>query len=191
MNSFFLPSLISKKQAIQSIQSYQNNWITKWQSVFGSKKKLTSMEMVYLPYWCYDYEYTSLQMKEPICGKVAVETGKQLTAILPSTSGLEKVDLTAGGKTLLDVSGDSEQKVAEEAIYWEAFTREKKRKDIQVTITDTNLLYVPYWLGYVKSGNQMELIIVDATSGKVDLGIKDAMIQALMAGKEIETLLAN
>lgn len=191
MNSFFLPTVISKKQAVQSIQSYQNNWITKWQSVLGSKKKLTSMEMVYLPYWCYDYEYTSLQMREPIYGKVAVETGKQLTAILPSTAGLQELDLPNGEMTLLHVSGNPEQQVAEEAIYWEAFTREKKRKDIQVTITETNILYVPYWLGYVKSGNQMELVIVDATSGKVDLGIKDAMIQALMAGKENEIPLAR
>ncbi|MCG1023211.1 hypothetical protein [Sutcliffiella horikoshii] len=191
MNSFFLPSLISKKQALQSIQSYQNNWITKWQSVVSSKKKLTSMERVYLPYWCYDYEYTSLQMKEPICGKVAVETGKQLTAILPSTAALEEIDVSADEMTFLDVSGDPELKVAEDAIYWEAFTREKKRKDIQVTITETNLLFVPYWIGYVQGKSQIELIIVDATSGKVDLGIKDAMIQALMAGKEKKIPLAR
>jgi hypothetical protein len=181
MNSFFLASSVSKKQAVQAIQTYQNNWITKWQSLFGQKKKLTSIELVYLPYWCYDYEYTSLQMKEPIQGKVAVETGKQLTAILPSSAKLQLLDAKET-LPLLDYTGQPEQKVAEEAIYWEAFTREKKRKDIQVTITHTNLLYVPYWIGYVQ-GEKVEPTIVDATSGKVDLGIKDSIIMALIQGK--------
>ncbi|MGY3718251.1 hypothetical protein ACWE42_22305 [Sutcliffiella cohnii] len=176
MKSYFLPSSISKEEAIQSTQTYQRNWITKLQSLFGDKKKLTSIELLYLPYWCFDYEYDSLQIKEPIKGKIAVETVKKLTAILPSNANIKPVK---DGLALLPYTGIPDESIALEAMYWEAFTREKKRKNIRVIINESNILYVPYWVGYIE-GEKIDIIAVDATSGKVDLGIKDSIITALL-----------
>lgn len=178
MKNFYLKPGIEQGEAVKAIKAYQSNLIMKWQQLFKkNNKNLTSMEMLYLPYWCFDYHYQSKQMKDGIQGKVAVETYKHHTAILPDkTKFHEPVDHLS----LLPVNGEPVPEVARQQIYWEAFGREKKRIDISIEITDTATLYVPYWIGYVQ-GKEVEIIVVDATNGKIDLGIKEAVLEAIMA----------
>ncbi|OIJ17207.1 hypothetical protein BKP37_01360 [Anaerobacillus alkalilacustris] len=182
MESFLLRAVIEKKDAVRLISEHQNNLVIKWQKLFKKNhKKLTSIEMLYLPYWCFDYEYHSKQVKDTIKGKVAVETTKNLTAILPDGAELLSLSevLHKGGLPLLTVKGDPDPEVARETIYWEAFAKEKKRKDIKIEITNSSVLYVPYWIGYLQ-GEKIEIIAVDATTGKIDLGIKDAFLMKLV-----------
>ncbi|WP_026571823.1 hypothetical protein [Sediminibacillus terrae] len=180
MDSYVLQQAVGQEEAVRSIRQHQNNLIAKWQRLFRSGRQLTSIELVHLPYWCFTYQYHSKQMKDPIRGKVAVETYRHHTAILPESA---QYDPAENEQTLLLPCGGPVPEVARDEIYWEAFSREKKRKDITVDILETSLLYVPYWIGYLQ-GETIDIIAVDAANGKIDLGIKDSLLEAVMASSK-------
>jgi solute:Na+ symporter, SSS family len=64
------------------------------------------------------------------------------------------------------------------AIYWEAFQKEKKRKSIDITFNSSFVIYLPFWIGYL-TGKKVEVLPVDAITGKVDLKLKDAFINII------------
>ncbi|SDM79213.1 hypothetical protein [Sediminibacillus halophilus] len=177
MDSYVLQQVVGQKEAVRSIKQHQNNLIAKWQRLFRSGRQLTSIELIHLPYWCFSYEYRSKQMKDPIRGRVAVETYRHHTAILPESAQYRP---TTNEASLLAPCGGPVPEVARDEIYWEAFSREKKRKDIAVDILETAVLYVPYWIGYLQ-GDTIDIVAVDAANGKIDLGIKDSLLEAIMA----------
>ncbi|GEK58169.1 hypothetical protein CHL76_08420 [Marinococcus halophilus] len=178
MNKYVLNAALDQQEAVRNMKEHRQNFIEKWRRLFKKEKsKLISIEKLYLPFWCFKYEYSSKQLKSKIEGQVAIETYRHHTAILPdSTTFLDFEE----GLPVLPVKGKPVPEAARNEIYWEAFGREKKRKDIKIDIIDTALLYVPYWVGYV-SGQEWDIIIADATTGKIDLGLKDAMLEAIMA----------
>lgn len=181
MNKFVLNANLGHSEAVKNIKEYQQNIVEKWRRLFkNDKSRLVAIEKLYLPFWCFNYEYQSRQMKNKIEGKVAVETYKHHTAILPDNTAF--FELTKD-LTILPVKGKPLPEVARNEIYWEAFGREKKRKDIKIEIVDTGLLYVPYWVGYVNK-EEIDIVIVDATTGKIDLGLKESMLEAIMANSE-------
>ncbi|WP_053217058.1 hypothetical protein [Virgibacillus senegalensis] len=180
MKSYVLQQVVDQREAVRSIKQHQNNLIAKWQRLFRSGRQLTSIELVHLPYWCFTYQYQSKQMKDPIKGKVAVETYQHHTAILPESATYRPAEEAT---SLLPPNGEPVPEVARKEIYWEAFSREKKRKDIAVDIIDTAILYVPYWIGYLQ-GDKIDILAVDAANGKIDLGIKDALLEAIMASSK-------
>ncbi|ANU17128.1 hypothetical protein BBI11_08895 [Planococcus maritimus] len=180
MEKLMVQATISKEQAASHVYRHRKNFIMRWSQLFAEPEVPVSMELLYLPYWCYDYQYQSAEINKKISGKVAVETWKQHTAILPDNA---QVLPLADGFSLLKASGSPDPEYARKQLYWEAFGREKKRKSIQIEITDTNLLYAPYWIVYVE-GKQVDIVVVDAMTGKIDLGMKEAVMHAIMASRE-------
>lgn len=55
--------------------------------------------------------------------------------------------------------------------------KEKKKTQIDLDIGASCLIYVPYWLGYF-TGKSLEVSVVDATTGRVDLPIKESILHA-------------
>ncbi|WP_096437794.1 hypothetical protein [Alteribacter populi] len=168
-----------KNEAIKAMQTHLGNYILKVKRAFTSKQQLNSIELVYLPYWCYRYRFTTAKVKKPIEGRVAIEPTHGLSAILPENVELHDVHEARMGTTLLNVSDDPQPDKAKETVYWEVFSKEKKRQNIKVDILKTSLIYVPYWVGYLEN-DKLDIVAVDGTNGKVDLGVKEAILNGFL-----------
>ncbi|MFD2923108.1 hypothetical protein [Halobacillus naozhouensis] len=170
IQSYVKPEL-DKDEAVHSIMQHRSGLVMK---LFDhNRKKLKSIELVYLPFWCYGYRLVSNTLKDGIKGKVAIEPITNQSAILPveyPTYPIETVLNT------FEVTKEKDPSAAHQVIYWEAFYKEKKREKIDVEINSAWILYMPYWIGYLQS-DEIDILAVDAVTGKVDLSIKDALLQ--------------
>ncbi|WP_088032275.1 hypothetical protein [Evansella clarkii] len=177
MDKFYLEPAITKPQAWKSVHEQKINLVAKAISFFhGKKDRLVSMELLYLPYWSFDYSYIRKGMKEPIEGKIALETYTGDAAILPVKTKLEPLE---SQELCLPVYGQPINEAAKKAVYWEAFVKEKKHKNAEIEILKASVLYVPYYVGY-SEGAQIDITLVDATNGKIDTKLKDSVLYGMM-----------
>ncbi|MFC3419028.1 hypothetical protein ACFOLA_06005 [Salinicoccus hispanicus] len=168
----YLKPIIDKKEATFLMNDFlYSNW---WKKINRSVK-LVSIEKVYLPFWCFDYEAITHTVSEGMQGRIAIEPLSQMNAILPIDLEIEttEADFFPIQKPLYK---DSAQRL----IYWELFAKEKRREKIEVEILDQWLIHVPYWIGYTHDRNGVyDIVAVDALNGKVDIPIKDTALSYL------------
>ncbi|MGR3766387.1 hypothetical protein [Rossellomorea sp. NS-SX7] len=170
---YYLKEVIEKGEAVNAIREYESSFLVRILS--KEKKHLSSMELAYLPFWCYEYELTSATLTDAIIGKVAIEPITKTSAILPVDYPLYPVETDMN---LFPLCGEPDEEATKEAIYWEAFQKEKKRKSISITFNSSFVMYLPFWIGYLK-GNNVGILPVDAITGKVDLKLKDAFLKII------------
>lgn len=173
MKEYFLKPQVPQDKAIENIQDHLQNWISKW---FDGKNKLTSIELVYLPYSIFPYQLQSRSIKESIQGFIGIETYGKHSVILPVDQ--KTVELTPD-ISVLPIGEEIEEKLAYDAIYGEAFIKEKRRSSIQLEMGKPFLLYVPYWVGYLK-GKETDILVVDGLSGNIDVKLKDSVMKAFL-----------
>ena len=167
---YFLKETVDHREAVKTIQEHNSNLLVRF---FDKKKRtLHSMELTYLPFWCHEYNLKSATLKDSIKGKIAIEPITKTPAILPTEYPLQLAD---EGMNLFPITAEENKDVAKEAIYWEAFQKEKRRKSIQIEFNSSFVLYMPFWIGYLK-GETIQILPVDAITGKIDLKLKDAFL---------------
>jgi hypothetical protein len=168
---FYIEPKIDREAAIKRMQEYTSSKLIK---LWKRKQKLVSIELVYLPYWCYDYTLQSSSLKDGIHGKIAVESVSKTPAILPNDYPLLPLNKDVKG---LPIIGEADPEIARKTIYWEAFRKEKRKKSIELELQSPPwLLFMPYWIGYVE-GKAYEILPVDAVTGNLDLAIKDSFLK--------------
>lgn len=172
MSSYYLKSETSEGKAVNLLKK-QASGVIAW--ITGNKKNLKAVELVYLPYWCFEYQLMSKNIKKAVSGKIAIESYQETPAILPKDT---KYFETVEGMELLPVGNDPNTERAYQLIYWDAFFHEKKKSKINIFIDEPFLLYVPYWIGYFEE-DELDIAVVDATSGKIDMPMKSSIIKAL------------
>ena len=161
---------IDENKAINAIHQHSSGVMMK---LFGQKKaSLKSIELVYLPFWCYPYHLESASLNGGVEGKLAMEPITGISAILPAEYPLHPIE---EGLNCLPLNEPENREAAHKAIYWEAFSKEKQRKSIDVEVHTPWILYMPYWVGYLK-GKEYDILCVDAVTGKIDLPIKKAIL---------------
>ncbi|MGP4082972.1 hypothetical protein ACTWQL_24160 [Pseudalkalibacillus sp. R45] len=171
-NQYFLEPAIEEKEATSAIKEHKSGLIMR---LFEKEKKqLKSMELSYLPFWCYSYELKSTAYKDKICGKVAIEAVTKTSAILPVEYPLQQV---GDDMNLLPIVKEEDEEMARKALYWEAFRKEKKRKSIDIKLNPSFVLYLPFWIGYLSGDERIEILPVDAITRKIDLKLKDAFLE--------------
>ncbi|MFL8939263.1 hypothetical protein ACKA06_21100 [Rossellomorea oryzaecorticis] len=170
---YFLKEVVEKGEAIKAIQEYESSFLVR--ILAKEKKQLSSIELAYLPFWCYEYELTSATLKEAIRGKVAIEPITNTSAILPADYPLHPINKDMN---LFPVIGEKDKETAKETIYWEVFQKERKRKSIDITFNSAFVIYLPFWIGYLK-GDKVGILPVDAITGKVDLKLKEAFLKII------------
>ena len=173
MKEYFLKSQVPQDKAVENMQGHLQNWISKW---FDGKKKLLSIELVYLPYFIFPYQLQSRSIKESIQGLIGIETYEKHSVILPVDQ--ETFELTPN-ISVLPIGEEIAEKLAYDAIYQEAFLKEKRRSSIQLDMGAPFLLYVPYWVGYLK-GKETDILVVDGLSGNIDVKLKDSILKAFL-----------
>lgn len=173
----YLKPIVDQQEATMKMNDYlHSNW---WKKI-RKTKKLTSIEQVYLPFWCFNYEATTHAVPDGMEGRIAIEPLSQMNAILPVD-----YDIDVTGENLFPVQKSLDKDAAKNVIYWELFAKEKRREKIDVTIKDQWLLYVPYWIGYTQDrSHTFDIVAVDALNGKVDLPMKDTVYAYLCNVKE-------
>lgn len=180
MKQFYLKPEVQKEKAVKHIQEHLQNWLSKW---LGGGRKLDSIEMVYLPYFIFPYQLESKSLKGGIRGYIGIESYEKQSVILPIEQELSGLDPHL---QVLPVGEEIESGFAYDIMYNEAFIKEKHRTrgSIQLQIESPFLLYVPYWVGYLK-GSQTEIMAVDGLSGNVDFKMKDAILKAFLKKAEL------
>ncbi|WP_082235349.1 hypothetical protein [Halobacillus massiliensis] len=167
---YYIKPEVTREEAVCRISEHMSNKLIK---IIKRRQKLVSMELVYLPFWCYEYTLNTSSLKEEIRGKIAIETIAKTPAILPSSYPLEPLNEEVNK---LAVIGQEDQEAARKAIYWEAFNKEKRKKSIDLTLHSSWILYMPYWIGYLE-GKTYEILPVDGVSGRLDFTVKDAFLK--------------
>ncbi|MFB5662681.1 hypothetical protein [Alteribacillus sp. HJP-4] len=163
---------ISKSEALSTVQKQEGIW----GKLMKKKAPVTAVEQGWVPFWTHPY--TLHTSRSIIHGRIAIETYQGLSAILPEDVTIRSEE-NIDGYQLPPGSGEDRGK-AYEALYWEAFAKEKKRAHIHVDIEPGFLLYVPYWILY-RGQEHVEITAVDALNGKIDPSMKDSILQSLAA----------
>lgn len=180
MKRQFLKPEVEKEKAVQHIQEHLQNWLSKW---LGGKKKLNTIELVYLPYFIFPYHLESKSLKDGIRGYIGIESYEKHSVILPVDQ--ETFDLDPA-IAILPSGEEIDASFAYDVMYNEAFTKEKHRTraTIRLQVDEPFLLYVPYWVGYLKGG-KTEIMAVDGLSGNIDFKMKDPILKAFLKEAEL------
>ena len=167
--TYYLKPLITRHQATLNMNDHL---FSSWWKKLQNTVELISIEKIYLPFWCYNYKATAHSIPEGMTGRVAIEPLSEMNAILPVDYAIYSTD-----EELYPIKKQIDKKIAERLLYWELFSKEKRREKIQVEVLDQWLVYVPYWIGYTKDRNgQYDLIAVDGLNGKIDIPMKDTVV---------------
>jgi len=128
-------------------------------------------------FWNYPFRASRRGTARTWTGHLAIEPIKRITAVLSHGVRPEAVPESA---TLLPVAEPPPADEVQRVLFWEALARRRRDRPDSVTLDTPSVLYVPYWIGYLR-GRNWDLCPVDATTGKIDLAIKDALVEALGA----------
>jgi hypothetical protein len=79
---FYIKPKIDRVTAIKRMQEYTSSKLMK---LWKRKQKLVTIELVYLPYWCYDYTLQSSSLKDDIQGKMSVYTFRPVRRLILHT----------------------------------------------------------------------------------------------------------
>ena len=169
--NYYIEPTIDRQKALKAMKQYTSSLLLR---IVENKKRIESSELVYLPFWMYEYHLKTTSLKEGITGRIAIESISEQAAILPVDYPLKKGEVP--GEMFAHCSPDPNK--AKHALYWEAFGKEKKKKQINISLEEPSKLYLPYWVGYIK-GNRREVYMVDGVTGKVDLPMKDSFLHHL------------
>ncbi|MFC0524719.1 hypothetical protein ACFFGV_14170 [Pontibacillus salicampi] len=167
----YLASTITKQQATTNIKAHlQSNW---WKKIRNTNR-LVSIEQMHIPFCCSDYHAATHSIQEGMEGRIAIEPINNIKAILPVDY---EIHTTQQQRGFFPTHHPITKEEAHNAIYWELFTKEKKRQHINVSIQNQWTLHVPYWIGYIHNKhNTYDIICVDSITGKIDLTIKDTVL---------------
>ena len=171
-----LPLAIDAGAAVERVAALTGTLVSR---LLHGRRPATSTEAVYLPWWLHDYRVVVSAGRAPPQlggGRIALETRRHTMAIVPDGSRLAPPD--AGVRRLPGV-GAPDLERARRALWFEALGRERRRSGFEVTLSSSAVLLVPYHVVYV-GGRRIEVIAVDATSGKLDFAIRDALVAALL-----------
>ncbi|WP_121613504.1 hypothetical protein [Mesobacillus foraminis] len=175
----YLKPEIQVETAEKNMQTHLQTWLSKW---FFYRKKLYSIELVYLPYYVFPYNLESNSLRGEIQGFVGVETYEKQAAILPA--GQETFEADSTTLPLLPVGEEISAKHAYDLVYEEAFRKEKKRSSIKLQVNSPFLLYVPYYVGYLK-GKETDILAADGLSGNLQYDVKDAILKAFLKESQL------
>ncbi|QST01032.1 hypothetical protein IMZ31_05545 [Pontibacillus sp. ALD_SL1] len=168
---------IGKQEAIQKASAQMNAGF--WKRLLP-KRQLISIEQMWVPCWCFDYKAFTHTVEEGMEGKIAIEPLSETNAILPEGFPIQEVEAAS-----VAIGKETSMEEAKKVIYWELFSREKRREKISVEIINKHVLYIPYWVVYVKDrSNQYDITAVDGLNGKVDLPLKQTLLSYLMGQEE-------
>lgn len=180
MEKYCLKPEVAQAAAVETMHEHIANWISKW---FNGKKKLRSIEMVFLPYYIFPYQLQSRSLNETIDGLIGIETYESHSVILPVE---QRLDELKAGVPVLPIGEEANPKLAYDAVYSEAFIKEKRRSSIRLEVGSPFLLYVPYWIGYLK-GKETDMLVIDGLSGKIDIKLKDSVMKAFLKEAELQS----
>ncbi len=170
-----LPVAIAKADAAGRIERHVGSWLVRLAR--RQHATLTAMELVYLPFWTYDFRAHRRASAALWAGCLAVETHRRSTAIVPATVTRIPPPESA---SLLPAAPPPPVDEVRRVLFWEALAHRRRERPDDVELEPPRLLYVPFWLGYLR-GEGWDLCPVDATSGKIDLETVDALLHALQA----------
>lgn len=173
----YLQPVIEKEEAVQKMSGQIHTGL--WKKL-RKTKQLTSMEQVYIPFYCFDYKAVTHSLPDGLEGRMAIEPLSRMSAILPVDLPLEE-----SSRGFWPVQGEVSKQEAREVLYWEMFSKEKRREKIQVEIVNRFVVYVPYWLGYIKDGKGYDVLALDGLNGKVDVPIKDTVLSYVCGHDEV------
>lgn len=171
-----LPIAIDADTAVARVNALTGTLVSR---LLHGRRRALSTETVYLPWWLHDYRVLvrkGVDRHLACRGRIAIETRRHTLAIVPDDSRLATPDAsvrTLPGHDLPDLER------ARRALWFEVLGRERRGNDIEVSLTATARLLVPYHVVYVR-GRQIEAVAVDATTGRPDLAIRDALVAALI-----------
>ncbi|MBT2755630.1 hypothetical protein J7E71_06605 [Mesobacillus foraminis] len=175
----YLKPEVPVEKAKKNIQTHLQTWLSK---CFFYRKKLYSIELVYLPYFVFPYTLESKSLRGEIQGFVGIETYEKQAAILPA--GQETFEADSTTLPLLPVGEEIKEKHAYNLVYQEAFKKEKKRSSIKLQVNSPFLLYVPYYVGYLK-GKETDIMAADGLSGNLQYDMKDAILKAFLKESQL------
>lgn len=181
MTRKLLESVVSKEEAVRALNGHLDNWLAKF---IYKKKRLKSIEKVYLPYFCFPYRLDSRSLNGEIVGRIAIETYEGISAILPVNHPLLEIEEHL---TFLPFKQLISKEQAYEAVYWDLFQKEKDRKTISLKIEEPFLIYVPYWIGYLQ-GKEYDILPLDAVTGQIDLKMKPSLLHAFLQEDQIQKI---
>lgn len=171
-----LPLAIDAGAAVERVVAHTGTVLSR---LLHGRRPAVSTEAVYLPWWLHDYRVVVSAGRAPPQlggGRIALETRRHTLAIVPDGSRLVPPD--AGVRRLPGV-GAPDLERARRALWFEILGRERRRSGFEVTLSSSAVLLVPYHVVYV-GGRRIEAVAVDATSGKLDLAMRDALVAALL-----------
>lgn len=170
-----LTVVITKADAVARIDRHFASWLVR--AVSGTRGTLTSIELVHLPFWTYHYRARRKGAPHAWTGRLAIESRKRTVAVLPDTTHAVTPPTEA---TLLPAASPPPEDEVRRVLFWEALAHRRRDRPDTVELEPPSLLYVPFWLGYLR-GEVWDICPVDATSGKIDLAMKEALLEALSA----------
>lgn len=167
-----IPVKIDRRSAISSADCLGRTLIGR---LLAGRRRVVSSELVYFPYWCHEF-VIAITKGEPSRGRVAIETRSRSTAIVPMDIAFESVP---PGSKLLPPGEPSDSEAARRTVWFEALARERRRHEIEVEVGPASALFVPYWVIYLR-GQEIDVMPVDATTGKVDLTLREPIVASLL-----------
>ena len=172
-----LPATVGKATAVAAIDDHLASWLVRM--VAPVRGAPTSIELVHLPFWRYPFTAHRADGGRAWTGHLAIEPIRRTVAVLPETVRLGVVPANA---TLLPAAGAPPEDEVRRILMWETLARRRRDRPDSVIVGPANLLYAPYWIAYL-SGPEWQMMPVDATTGKIDLAMKDALLDALIAAE--------
>lgn len=168
-----LPATIDKAAAVARVDAHVSSWLVRLAA--PARGTLASIELLHLPFWSYPFRASRRGTARSWTGHIAIEPRKRIAAVLPDGA---RPEAPPDGATLLPAADPPPAGEVQRVLFWEALARRRRDRPDAVTLDAPGLLYVPYWLGYLR-GERWDLCPLDATTGKIDLAIKDSLIAAL------------
>ena len=168
-----LAVVVTKTDAVARIDRHFSSWLVRTLATTGGM--LTSIELVHLPFWAYGFCARRSGVPRDWTGRLAIESHRRAAAVLPE--GAHMI-VPPDQATLLPAAAPPPEDEVRRVLFWEALAHRRRDRPDAVELEPPSLLYVPYWLGYLR-GDAWDVCPVDATTGKIDLAMKEAFIEAL------------
>lgn len=169
-----LAATVSKEQAVARMRAHDASWLVR---LAGKPGVLRAVECVFLPFWSYAFRASRADGRSAGVGRLAIETWTHAAAIVPDHA---QASTPPENAELLPAAAPPDEDTVRQVLFWEAMAHKRRERPSHVDLEPPTLLYVPYWLGY-RQDAQWDICPVDATTGKLDLSMKDALTAALTA----------
>jgi len=145
---------------------------------FKLKRKVSKLEIIYLPYYVFKVVISSKKNKKEI--EIAVDGIGGNTTMFTSESASISEEAAGESFGFKLTSEEAEQKALHE-LKWTLYENRVPLKGIYnpETVTDRKQVYFPYWVGYFLEGKNWNFKAIDALAGAPDgMRIRRVLMEA-------------